>query len=37
VGCLNDEGNPDGQGVLIHEQFIEERTFKNGELCKRVK
>ena len=32
VGCLNDQGNPDGQGVITHEQFIEEGNFKNGEL-----
>ena len=32
VGCLNDEGNPNGQGVLTHEQFKEEGNFNNGEL-----
>jgi clan AA aspartic protease (TIGR02281 family) len=32
IGCLNDEGNPDGSGVLTHEQFKEEGNFKNGEL-----
>jgi clan AA aspartic protease (TIGR02281 family) len=32
VGCLNDEGNPDGSGVLTHQQFKEEGNFKNGEL-----
>jgi clan AA aspartic protease (TIGR02281 family) len=32
VGCLNDEGNPNGQGVITHEQFKEEGNFKNGEL-----
>ena len=32
MGCLNDEGNPNGQGVLTHEQFKESGTFKNGEL-----
>jgi len=32
IGCLNDEGNPDGSGILTHEQFKEEGNFKNGEL-----
>ena len=32
MGCLNDEGNPNGQGVITHEQFKEEGNFKNGEL-----
>ncbi|MDB4742563.1 retroviral-like aspartic protease family protein [Cyclobacteriaceae bacterium] len=32
IGCLNDAGNPDGSGVLTHEQFKEEGNFKNGEL-----
>lgn len=32
VGCLNDEGNPNGQGVITHEQFKEEGNFKSGRL-----